>query len=84
VSGQLNTRNRGDAVAGLRELGMDNETVQQAIDGGAVSAHEVAMARQAKAMRLADSAWTTRYLAGGLAEKREMGLLNVILSGAAA
>jgi hypothetical protein len=84
VAGELNTRNRADAVAGLRELGMDNQTVLQAIDGAAVSAHEVAMARQAKTMRLSDKTWTDRYLAGGLAEKREMGLLNVILSGAAA
>jgi hypothetical protein len=84
VGGQLNSRNRAEAVAGLRELGMDNQTVLQAIDGATVSAHEVTMARQAKAMRMSDSAWTARYMAGGLAEKREMGLLNVILSGAAA
>jgi hypothetical protein len=80
VGGQLNTRNRADAVAGLRELGLGDAVVAQAIDGAAVSEHEVAMATQAKAMRLSDKTWTDRYLAGGLAEKREMGLLNVILS----
>jgi hypothetical protein len=84
VAGQLNTRNRADAVAGLRELGLGDDVVAQAIDGASVSPHEVAMARQAKAMRLSDKAWTDRYLAGGIAEKREMGLLNVILSGVAA
>jgi UDP-N-acetylmuramyl pentapeptide synthase len=84
VAGELNTRNRADAVAGLRELGLDDATVTQALDGAPVSAQEVAMAKMMKVAKLSDAAWTDRWLKGGLLERSEMTKINVILSGAAA
>jgi hypothetical protein len=84
VAGELNTRNRADAVAGLRELNLDDATVTQALDGAPVSAQEVAMAKMMKVAKLSDAAWTDRWLKGGLLERSEMTKINVILSGAAA
>jgi hypothetical protein len=85
VGNQLNSRNRAAAVAGLREgVGFDDATIAQAIDGAAVSEHEVAMAKMTKAMRLSDPAYVARYLAGSFSEKRELAHLDLILSGAAA
>jgi hypothetical protein len=68
----------------LRQLGLDDATVVQAIDGAAVSPQEVAMAKMMKAAKLSDAAWTDRWLKGGLLEKSEMTKINVILRGAAA
>jgi hypothetical protein len=82
--GELNSRARADAVAGLREMGLDDATVTQAIDGAPVSAQEVAMAKMMKVAKLSDAAWTDRWLKGGLLERSEMTKINVILSGAAA
>jgi hypothetical protein len=81
---EMSRRTRADAVAGLRELGMNDATILQAIDGAEVGAHELAAARMQKSMRLSDAEWVKRYMAGGLAEKREMGLLNLIIAGAPA
>jgi hypothetical protein len=84
VGNELNSRKRADAVAGLRSLGFDDATVVQAIDGAEVGPHELAMAKQMKAMRLSDAAWIDRYMKGDLSARREMSLLNTILSSEAA
>lgn len=84
VGGELSSRNRADAVAGLRQLGLDDATVTQALDGAPVSAQELAMAKMMKAAKLSDAAWTDRWLKGGLLERSEMTKINVILSSVAA
>jgi hypothetical protein len=84
VGGELSSRNRADAVAGLRELGLDDASVTQALDGAPVSEHEVAMAKMLKAAKLSDAAWCDRWFKGGLLERSEMTKINLILSGAAA
>jgi hypothetical protein len=84
VGGELNSRNRADAVAGLRQLGLDDATVAQALDGAAVSPQELAQAKMMKAARMSDEAWIARFTKGGLLERSEMTKINVILSGAAA
>jgi hypothetical protein len=84
VGGELSSRNRADAVAGLRQLGLDDATVTQALDGAPVNAQEVAMAKMMKAAKLSDAAWTDRWLKGGLLERSEMTKINVILSSVAA
>jgi hypothetical protein len=80
IGKELNSRNRADAIAGLRSLGMDDATVVQAIDGAEVGEHERTMAQMAKNLRLSDSAWTERYLKNDLSARREMTLINTILS----
>jgi hypothetical protein len=79
---EMNSRNRADAVAGLRELGMPDEVITQQIEGGEVGLPELTMARMAKSARLSDSAWVQRFMAGDLAAKREMTLINTIIAGA--
>jgi hypothetical protein len=84
TNGELNTRNRADAVAGLQEIGLDAASVLQAIEGAEVGPHEIAMAKQAKAVCLGDEGWVSRYMKGGFAERRTLTLINTILAGAAA
>jgi hypothetical protein len=81
--GELNSRNRADAVAGLRQLGLDNATVAQAFDGAAVSPQELAQAKMMKAARMSDEAYISRFMKGGLLERSEMTKINLIISGAA-
>jgi hypothetical protein len=82
--GELNSRARADAVAGLREMGLDDATVTQAMDGAPVSAQELAMAKMLKAARMSDEAWISRYAKGGLLERAEMTKINLIISSAVA
>jgi hypothetical protein len=84
VDGAISTRNRADAVASLRAVGLNDDVIRQAIDGAPVSPAERVMAERVKAMRLGDAAWVDRYMKGGLAERNEMTTISTILSGAAA
>lgn len=84
IGNELNSRGRADAVAGLREIGLDDATVAQALDGAPVTAAERAMAQRYKDMRLGDADFTRRYLAGEWSARREMSLLAAILSSAEA
>jgi hypothetical protein len=86
ISGSLSTRARADAVAGLRQLGLSDDVVAQAIDGAPapISVQELNMARMKKATLLSDPDFSARYLAGSLIEKQTMSLLNLVISGASA
>jgi hypothetical protein len=80
TAGQLSTRNTAIEVDHLKQLGLNEKTIQQVFKGGSVSAAEKEMARVTKEMRLGDPEWSARYLKGGWAERREMSLLSAILS----
>jgi hypothetical protein len=82
VSGdELSTSKLAVAVDGLREAGVaDPDVLRQAINGFPVSRAEVAATQQLKAQRLGDAAWLQRYLGGGTVERREMTLINIILT----
>jgi hypothetical protein len=84
VGGELNSRNRADAVSGLRELGLDDNSVLQAIEGGAVSPQEVAAAKTMKTMLLSNEEFTAKFMRGDWAARRQMALINTILASEAA
>jgi hypothetical protein len=84
TAGQLSSRNTAIEVDHLKQLGLNEKTIQQVFKGGAVSPAEKEMARVTKEMRLSDPEWSARYLKGGWAERREMSLLSAILSAGAA
>lgn len=63
------------------KIGEDKFVQGQQGNQGGVMTREEAVAKKADLMR--DKAWAKRYLDGGLAEKREMTSLNVIISGEA-
>jgi hypothetical protein len=85
VSGnQLTSHKLAVEIDALRQLGLSDPLIKQALDGQPVSASEKEMAKVAKRMRLEDAEWTKRYMANNYAERREMLLLNLILSSAVA
>jgi hypothetical protein len=65
----------------LREIGLSEAVVSQVLQDQPEERvfHELAFQR--KRDRLSDPDWTARFLSGGAAEKREMSLINIILSG---
>jgi hypothetical protein len=82
--GQLSARVTALEIQHLKSLGLNEATVRQIFEGGPVSAQEVAMATQVKAMRLSDSAFVQRFMSNEFSAKREMLLLNSIISAAGA
>jgi hypothetical protein len=82
--GELSTRALRREAEGLLSQGFGPDVVQQVISGKPVSAGEREAATRLRSMRLGDANFVRNYLAGSAAERLEMGLINVILSGAAA
>jgi hypothetical protein len=80
TAGQLSTRNTEIEVAHLRQLGLNDKTIEQIFKGGTVTPAEREMARVTREMRLGDPDWSARWMKGGWAERREMTLLNTVLS----
>ena len=64
----------------LRELGLNDDLIRQAVDGAPISASEKAMAKVARRMRLEDPTWVAAYMKNGYSQRREILLLNLILS----
>lgn len=64
----------------LRDAGISNDVIKQALSGQPVSQaeHDAATTRKAALMR--DHEWSKQYLAGNGPQREEMTLLNVILS----
>jgi hypothetical protein len=87
---QLTSRGTMAAIDGLREVGISDGAIAEAFSGLSVEtgrpydAATVARARALRAVRMGDREWTSRLMAGGLAEKRELMLMNIITAGAAA
>lgn len=81
IEGELSTRQTAEAITGLRELGLRDEVVAEAIRGAVYPESVVRQAADLKRTRMSDPEWTKKFLAGSAAERREMTLMNVILSG---
>lgn len=62
--------------------GTNEDTFVQSGVGGSITTQSGAVARKAELMT--DRDWASRYLKGGVAERREMDNLNMIISGEAA
>ncbi|RXG86496.1 hypothetical protein [Bradyrhizobium zhanjiangense] len=74
-------RDATQTIEALRGMGIHEESVARSVlDGSAVSADERHQASIAKDRLMKDVDWTKKYLAGDGEARRQMGLLNVILT----
>jgi len=76
----LSTRNLASAVEGLRESGLSDDVIRQAIAGRPVSAEERRAVEQFRAMRLSNGDWAKKLLAGDHDAGRELTLMSIVLS----
>jgi hypothetical protein len=80
TSGEISTANAIKTVETLRDAGLTDPQIKQALSGAPVSKAEYEAVRIIKSDRLGNREWTQRYLAGGAQERREMLLINTIIS----
>ncbi|MGA2056917.1 MAG: hypothetical protein ABSG88_16580 [Bradyrhizobium sp.] len=73
-------RQMSEAAVWLRQLGIRESVVEQALRGTPETQEAFDYVTQWKADRLADPEWTKRWLAGGEKEKREMVLASIVLA----
>jgi hypothetical protein len=78
--GQLPRKDLASAVAGLRDSGLNDAAIVQAMNGGTVSLAEYKAAEATKAALTADPAWRAALLAGDFAAKRTLLLLSTVLA----
>jgi hypothetical protein len=64
----------------LREAGVSDGAISQALKGTPESPEAIAATKVLKAQRMSDPEWTKRFLAGGATEKREWMLMSIILA----
>jgi hypothetical protein len=76
----LSTRNLSSAVESLREFGLSDDVIRQAVTGRPVSAEERRAVEQFRAMRLSNGDWAKKLLAGDHDARRELTLMSIVLS----
>jgi hypothetical protein len=81
MNGELSTYKLATTVADLRERGLDDATIKQAISGAAVSKAEFDAVKRLHEDRLGDATWTANLLKGAAKERRELTLAQVVLAG---
>jgi hypothetical protein len=74
-------REMAAGAGALRELGISEAAIAQVLQDQPEARVFHDMARQRKAERMGDADWLKRYLTGEFAERKEMTLINIILSG---
>jgi hypothetical protein len=68
-------------VAGmLREIGIRDEVIRQTLTSKEVTQAEYDAVKSLKAERMRDHAWVKEYLAGNGPHKRDMMLMNIVLT----
>lgn len=81
VSGdELSTSKLAIAVDGLREVGLSDEAIREAISGGKNTAVIHRATRELKERLFGDPAWVKRYLDGGAPERRQATLISIVLN----
>jgi hypothetical protein len=82
VSGdELSTSKLAIAVEGLREVGISDEAIKEAVNGGRNNAVIHRATQELKTRLFSDQAWVKKYLEGGAAERKQATLIAIILSG---
>ena len=64
----------------LREVGIRDEVIRETLTGKGVTQAEHDAVARLKAERMRDHAWTKEFLAGNGEHKRDMMLMNIVLS----
>lgn len=80
IDGQLPRRVVADVVSSLRELGLSDGSIGEALNGGKFTSAELAAVKVFRNSRHGDPDWCKRLLAGDYAARREHVLLSIILS----
>jgi hypothetical protein len=68
------------AAGMLREIGIRDEVIRQTLTGHEVTQAEYDAVKNLKAERMKDHAWVKEYLAGNGPHKRDMTLMNIVLT----
>jgi hypothetical protein len=78
---QLNTSKLMDAVAGLRDLGWNDDAISAVIKGNETVPAEVhEYAKQWKRDAMSDEQWVRAYLGGDAVARRQMASANAIIN----
>jgi hypothetical protein len=80
TGGEISTANAIKTAEWLRESGLTDPQIKQAMSGKPVSKAEYETIKIMKSDRLGNKDWTQRWLAGGAQEQREMLLMNTIVA----
>jgi hypothetical protein len=80
TDGQLSTGKLMSAVEGLREIGLSDDAIKEAINGGKNSAVIHRAVQELKTKLFGDPAWVKRYLDGGAIERRQATLISIALN----
>lgn len=80
INGSLSSRVIAEAVASMRDAGVSDGAIDEALRQKKYTAAEVAATKVFRARRHSDAEWCKRLLAGGVTERREHVLMSIILS----
>lgn len=80
TDGQLSTGKLMSAVDGLRKVGISDDAIREAMNGGKNSAVIHRAVQELKAKLFGDQAWVKRYLDGGAVERRQATLIAIALN----
>jgi predicted RNase H-like nuclease len=80
TGGQLPSRVVREVIAGMRDAGVSDGAIAQAMRGDPVTAAEFAAAKAFQAMRHSDPEWVSSLLRGDWSSNREHQLMSIILS----
>jgi hypothetical protein len=68
------------AAASMREVGIREEIIRDALSGKAMTQAEVDLTKAWQTRHFADPEWSKRFLAGGAEERQQFMLCSIILS----
>jgi hypothetical protein len=80
TGGEISTYNAMQTAAGLRDIGLTDPQIKQAMAGKPVPKAEYEAIKIMRGDRTGDPAWTARYLKGGAPEVRQMALMNMVIA----
>ena len=81
INGELSSYKVATMVADLREVGLDDATIRQAVEGSPVAKAEYDAVKRLHADRLSNQEWISKLLKGAAAERRELTLMQTVLAG---
>jgi hypothetical protein len=79
TGGQISTYNAMQTAAGLREIGLTDSQIKQALAGKPVPKAEYDAIKTMRSDRLGNQEWTAKYLKGDAQARREMALMNTVI-----
>jgi hypothetical protein len=80
MNGQLPSRVVKEVIAGMRDAGLSDAVIEQAMRGDKISRAEMAAAKAFQTMRHGDAAWVKCLISGEWSANREHQLMSIILS----